>query len=236
MNTKLCAYESSFVHRNVNAAQLILNAGLDVHNLSVVQANRSKLLAFGPILADLHQVSVVRNGDRGFGLAQGGDDLLFCGCAHPDSGKVFSGGFLSYRFLIGNYRLWRIDGSVFSARAARRETSVSADGADPPEAPRPGMAAIRHQPRDGLDRRLGLRLRLGRRLGMEALAAFLVAVSVCPKILVMALLRGFPAAVRMVAPEAAAACSARLCAWAAVTNKKLPSKATGVSKRMDFSL
>ena len=69
-----------------------------------------------------------------------------------------------------------------------------------------------------------------------ALAAFLVVVSVWPKILVMALLRGFPAAVPMVAPEAAAACSARLCAWTAVTNKKLPSKAIGASERMDFSL
>jgi hypothetical protein len=45
-----------------------------------------------------------------------------------------------------------------------------------------------------------------------ALAAFLVLLSVLPKMLVMALLNGFPAAVPMVAPEAAAACSAKLCA------------------------
>src|SRR5580704_11475057 len=70
----------------------------------------------------------------------------------------------------------------------------------------------------------------------DALAAFLVPVSVWPKIFVIALLSGFPAAVPTVAPDAAAACSARLCASAPETNKKLPSNAIGASERMDFSL
>src|ERR1035438_1238635 len=115
-------YHKCNTRRNA-ASHLILSAGLDVHYFAVVQADGSKLLALGPILADLDQVSIIWNSDFGFRLAKSGGYLRF-GCAHLDCGKVFGCWFLARRLLVGNYRLRRSDGGVFGVRAARGETSV----------------------------------------------------------------------------------------------------------------
>src|ERR1700733_5842665 len=75
--------------------QLVVDLNADY--ATVVQANGSELLAFGPILANLEQMAVVvGNADFRFGHAQQSAHLV-CASANMDIGQILRVGFLEYR-------------------------------------------------------------------------------------------------------------------------------------------
>lgn len=119
---------------------LVLSAGLDVHYLAIIQADRTELLAFGPILADLHQVSIVWNGDFGFGRTQRSDQFLFA-CTHLDAGHSSAVGSLRG----GSWYATTGAGGLMEAYSAaprrganppcREGAVLPMDGIDPPPPP-----------------------------------------------------------------------------------------------------